>query len=248
MIHPGAHDPPRKALALLATLLEQQQTAVLVKLLDGPTQGDTPGPLGETPGPPQETQGCCLAQALVGLADACTRNPTAGALQGVVAWPYPTDVLCCTRTTSFLATNTIVDHNKDHPVWPTASLASQQKYWQESVRLCLEALVLLRALLTNTGTGLAALEDVLATSGAARHALLTTARLQAWGAVVEGGTVLQPGLDLGAWTFRADSVERNPLLQGVQYATVDTVSLLALSVQRRVLPSIQDGTGGMDVG
>lgn len=136
-------------------------------------------------------------------------------------------------------------------MWVGAPLATQRRYWLESVRLCLETLVLLRALLTNTGTGLAALEDLLATSGAARHALLTTARLQAWaGVAVSGGAgvAAERALPLAAWIFRVDSVERNPLLQRVRYADVHAVSQLASSVRRRVLPSIEDGGGGMEIG
>lgn len=192
----GADASARAALSLFASLLERQCTAALVALLD---MSDAP-------------HGNGLAQVLLALADACSRDPTAAALQGVLPWPCPTAAPA-------------------ESGWAAAPIVARRRYWDACVRLCQEALVLLRALLTHSSTGLAALDDLLATSEAARHALVTVTRLQSW----EGGGAALP---LAAWVLRADSVERNPLLQG-RHASVEVVAALATSLHRRVLLSME---------
>lgn len=192
----------RAALSLLASLLERQCTTALTVLLDPPANNT----------PQQITVG--LAQVLLTLADACSRDPAAAALQGVLPWPCPSAAA----------------HEQG---WSAASLVARRRYWASCVRLCQESLVLLRALLTNSSTGLAALDDLLATSEAARHALVTVTRLQSW----EGHAGVE--LPLAAWVLRADSVERNPLLGGGRHASVEVVAALASSLHRRVLLSMQ---------
>lgn len=209
----GADATPRAALTLLASLLERQCTAALLALLDPPTS-DTP-------------QALCnggLAQVLLSLADACTRDPAAGALQGVLPWPCPSALSATTSSDSCSC-------------WATAPLAARRQYWAACVRLCQESLVLLRALLTHAPTGLTALDDLLATSEASRHTLVTVTRLQTWRGV------LGDELPLAAWVLRADSAERHPVLQGGRHATVEVVGALAFSLHRRVLLSSMDGNG-----
>ena len=208
----GADAAARAALTLFASLLEGQCTAILVALLDPPA---TDMPNGG------------LAQVLLTLADACSRDPAAGALQGVLPWPCPSAPSATHVPTCALG-------------WAAAPLVARRRYWAACVRLCEESLVLLRALLTHTSTGLAAVDDLLATSEAARHALVTVTRLQSW----QGGGV--DDLPLPAWVLRADSVERNPLLQGGQDASVEVVGTLATSLHRRVLLSMEGAA--MDAG